>query len=61
MKVVIFVINLAIVVYLVYAKRLFGLRGGAAAEQVRRAAASSWAALEAIMPVPAQSETGARS
>jgi uncharacterized membrane protein (DUF2068 family) len=35
-KVIAFVINLAIVVYLLFAKRLFGLRGGAAAEEELR-------------------------
>jgi uncharacterized membrane protein (DUF2068 family) len=35
-KVIAFVINLAIVIYLLLAKRLFGLRGGAAAEEALR-------------------------
>jgi uncharacterized membrane protein (DUF2068 family) len=35
-KVIAFVINIAIVVYLLYAKRLFGLRGGAAADEAER-------------------------
>jgi uncharacterized membrane protein (DUF2068 family) len=48
-----FLINLAIVVYLVYAKRLFGLRGGGAVDERERAAATSWAALEAATPAAA--------
>jgi uncharacterized membrane protein (DUF2068 family) len=35
-KVLAFVINVAIVIYLLFAKRLFGLRGGAAAEEELR-------------------------
>jgi uncharacterized membrane protein (DUF2068 family) len=35
-KVIAFIINLAIVVYLLFAKRLFGLRGGARAEEELR-------------------------
>jgi uncharacterized membrane protein (DUF2068 family) len=40
------VINLAVVVYLLLAKRLFGLRGGHGAELQRRAALSGWPAIE---------------
>ena len=36
LKVIGFVINLAVVVYLIYAKRLFGLRGGGAVERRER-------------------------
>jgi len=50
-KIAIFLINLAIVVYLVFAKRLFGLRGGGRVEQERRREESSWAALERVMPL----------
>src|SRR5205807_10206823 len=35
-KVVALVVNLAIVIYLLFAKRLFGLRGGAGAERAER-------------------------
>lgn len=49
-KVVAFVINLAIVAYLLYAKRLFGLRGGYAAEEERRRALSGWEAIEKATP-----------
>jgi uncharacterized membrane protein (DUF2068 family) len=39
-------INLAIAVYLLFAKRLFGLRGGAAAEERERRLDTGWAAIE---------------
>ena len=42
-----FAINLAIAVYLIVAKRLFGVRGGHAAEQRLRADDSGWPAVEA--------------
>ncbi len=43
-------INLAIVVYLVIAKRLFGVRGGQRAQREQRRADSGWAALEHATP-----------
>jgi uncharacterized membrane protein (DUF2068 family) len=49
-KVVAFIVNVAVVVYLLLAKRLFGLRGGAAAEASERAHDLGWAALERTMP-----------
>ncbi|HWF16210.1 MAG TPA: DUF2127 domain-containing protein [Acidimicrobiales bacterium] len=45
-KVITLVINLAVVIYLLFAKRLFGLRGGHRAEQTRRDASSGWGAIE---------------
>jgi uncharacterized membrane protein (DUF2068 family) len=50
LKIVALVVNLAIVVYLLYAKRLFGLRGGADAEQRERDRDTGWAALETTAP-----------
>ncbi len=44
------VANLAIVAYLLYAKRLFGLRGGTAAEEVARARDVGWGSLERSSP-----------
>ena len=44
-------VNLAIVVYLIYAKRLFGLRGGGRADEAARAYDQGWAALERTSPV----------
>jgi hypothetical protein len=49
-KVIAFAINAAVVVYLLYAKRLFGLRGGAAAEEAVRERDSGWEALERTAP-----------
>lgn len=48
LKVITFVINLAIAAYLLWAKRLFGLHGGHRAEAERRRAASSWDVLEQV-------------
>ncbi|MFL5843707.1 MAG: DUF2127 domain-containing protein [Solirubrobacteraceae bacterium] len=49
-KVLAFVINVAVVAYLLWAKRLFGLRGGAAAEEAAREHDIGWAALERATP-----------
>ncbi len=45
-KIIALIINLAVVIYLLLAKRLFGLRGGHAAEHARREASSGWGAIE---------------
>jgi uncharacterized membrane protein (DUF2068 family) len=49
-KIVAFVINVAVVAYLLFAKRLFGLRGGVAAEERERAHDVGWEALERTAP-----------
>jgi uncharacterized membrane protein (DUF2068 family) len=49
-KVTALVVNLAIVVYLLVAKRLFGLRGGGAAEREERRRDTGWQALERTAP-----------
>lgn len=49
-KVLAFIINVAVVAYLLYAKRLFGVRGGAAAEHAIREADSGWPAIDASTP-----------
>jgi uncharacterized membrane protein (DUF2068 family) len=49
-KVVTLIINLAIVVYLLFAKRLFGVRGGHQAEKARRAELSGWVAIDRTTP-----------
>ncbi|GLZ54656.1 DUF2127 domain-containing protein [Actinomycetospora sp. NBRC 106378] len=49
-KVVALIVNVAVVVYLLVAKRLFGLRGGAAAEEAARAADQGWEALARTAP-----------
>jgi uncharacterized membrane protein (DUF2068 family) len=52
-KVLTFVVNVAILTYLALGHRLFGLRGGAAAVEARRAEASGWEALVRATPEPA--------
>ncbi len=49
-KLVVFAINLAVAIYLLLAKRLFGLRGGHRAEMARREALSGWPAVEKATP-----------
>jgi uncharacterized membrane protein (DUF2068 family) len=49
-KVLALIINLAIVAYLLHAKRLFGIRGGVAAEEAERAQDIGWDALERSSP-----------
>ncbi len=50
LKVIGFAINLAIVIYLLFNKRLFGLRGGGKVDEERRAAGMSWQAIESTTP-----------
>jgi uncharacterized membrane protein (DUF2068 family) len=49
-KVVALIINIAVVVYLLLAKRLFGFRGGAAADEALRERDVGWGALEQATP-----------
>ena len=49
-KVIALVVNIAIVVYLLLAKPLFGLRGGAAADEALREADLGWASLDRTAP-----------
>jgi uncharacterized membrane protein (DUF2068 family) len=53
LKLLTFLINLAIAVYLVAAKRLFGVRGGRRAAEAERERDSGWEAIERATPVPA--------
>jgi len=50
-KVTALIVNLAIVIYLLVAKRLFGLRGGYARELAERERDTGWEALERSTPV----------
>jgi uncharacterized membrane protein (DUF2068 family) len=52
LKVLTLVINLAIVVYLLFSKRLFGLRGGGRAERAEYDADVGWPAIERATPQP---------
>ncbi|MGH3763686.1 MAG: DUF2127 domain-containing protein [Pseudonocardiaceae bacterium] len=49
-KVITLVINLAVVIYLLYAKRLFGVRGGGRAEAAEHDRDTGWQALERTLP-----------
>jgi uncharacterized membrane protein (DUF2068 family) len=49
-KLLAFVINIAVVAYLLFAKRLFGLRGGVAAEERERERDVGWDALRRSAP-----------
>jgi len=49
-KVIAFAINVAVVIYLLRAKRLFGVRGGVAAEHAESALDQGWDALERTAP-----------
>jgi hypothetical protein len=49
-KVVALIVNLAIVVYLLVAKRLFGIRGGYGVELAERSHSTGWEALERTAP-----------
>jgi len=50
LKVIALIVNVAVVVYLLRAKRLFGFRGGAAAERAERERDIGWSALERTAP-----------
>ncbi len=50
LKIVGFLVNLAVVIYLLYAKRLFGLRGGGRADEELRERDMGWPALERATP-----------
>jgi uncharacterized membrane protein (DUF2068 family) len=50
LKIVTLILNIAVVVYLLLAKRLFGLRGGARAEREERERDSGWPAIERATP-----------
>jgi uncharacterized membrane protein (DUF2068 family) len=59
LKIVGFIINVAVVIYLLYAKRLFGLRGGGAADAEERARDMSWEAVERATPAGLVPRAGA--
>jgi uncharacterized membrane protein (DUF2068 family) len=49
-KLITFILNVIVVVYLGLGKRLFGLRGGRAADEARRQADGGWAAIDRRPP-----------
>jgi uncharacterized membrane protein (DUF2068 family) len=52
LKVIALVVNLAVVIYLLCAKRLFGLRGGGRAQRAERERDNGWDALQRTVPGP---------
>jgi hypothetical protein len=50
LKVIGFIVNLAVVLYLLFAKRLFGLRGGGAVDEAKRAHDMSWETIARATP-----------
>jgi uncharacterized membrane protein (DUF2068 family) len=50
LKLIGLIINLAVVIYLIYAKRLFGVRGGGAVDERERARDSGWEAIVRTAP-----------
>jgi uncharacterized membrane protein (DUF2068 family) len=52
LKVIALIVNVAIVIYLLRAKRLFGVRGGGAAEHAAYARDTGWGALERSFAAP---------
>jgi uncharacterized membrane protein (DUF2068 family) len=50
LKIIALIVNIAVVVYLLRAKRLFGFNGGAAADTAERERDVGWAALERTAP-----------
>jgi uncharacterized membrane protein (DUF2068 family) len=57
LKVIGFIINLAVVIWLLYRKRLFGLRGGGAADAAERERDGGWPAVEAATLATPAGET----
>jgi uncharacterized membrane protein (DUF2068 family) len=58
LKLIGFIINVAIVLFLLFSKRLFGLRGGGAADERERMRDMSWEAIERATPPRAQPVAG---
>jgi uncharacterized membrane protein (DUF2068 family) len=59
LKLIALFVNLAIVTYLLFAKRLFGLRGGVEAEEALRRRDVGWQAIERTGPPPASASRAA--
>jgi uncharacterized membrane protein (DUF2068 family) len=59
LKLLLLIVNLAVVLYLLLGKRLFGLRGGHAVDEARRRAGGGWEAIDRQppgQPVPPRAE-----
>jgi uncharacterized membrane protein (DUF2068 family) len=59
LKILTLVLNLAVVAYLLWAHRLFGVRGGGRADRAEREADTGWPALERATPWLPRAGTGA--
>jgi uncharacterized membrane protein (DUF2068 family) len=59
LKIATLLVNIAVVAYLIYAKRLFGIRGGARADEELRARDVGWEALERTAPAHVPATVGA--
>jgi len=59
LKIIALIVNVAVVLYLLFAKRLFGIRGGVAAEHAQREYDSGWEALARATPWLAHPEQAA--
>src|SRR5205823_8211591 len=59
LKIIALIVNIAVVLYLLFAKRLFGIRGGVAAEHAQREYDSGWEALARATPWLAHPEQAA--
>jgi uncharacterized membrane protein (DUF2068 family) len=59
LKIIGFIVNVAVVAYLLYAKRLFGLRGGGRVDEEVRARDMSWETIERVAPPVAPAQVGA--
>jgi uncharacterized membrane protein (DUF2068 family) len=59
LKVIAFVLNVAVAAYLLWAKRLFGLHGGGKAERAEHDADIGWAPIDRATPVPGPAASSA--
>jgi uncharacterized membrane protein (DUF2068 family) len=57
LKVIVLVVNVAVMAYLLWAHRLFGFRGGSQVGRIEHQRETGWAALERATPVPRQVPT----
>jgi uncharacterized membrane protein (DUF2068 family) len=61
LKIILLLVNVAVVIYLLLGKRLFGLRGGHAADVARRRAGGGWEAIDRSPPGEPVRDPGAAS
>ncbi|MGA8726456.1 MAG: DUF2127 domain-containing protein [Acidimicrobiales bacterium] len=61
LKLIAFIINIAVVIYLLVAKRLFGLRGGHRVQEERHRELGGWPAIDRATPRPNDGEASPES